>query len=151
MPLCKQYLVAASRSYTCAQGGLDTVQLACALPNGSYCVCMTVSAYCECFSAVCTCVRACVGRWCVMWVYANCMHVHACCVRMFGMFACCGIVCTCASFTCVTLPSSDRREQYVKLEWQLDILPMLDNFFLTRNTCFCAWHLYILCSKSLYE
>ena len=28
VPLCKLHLVAASRSYTCAQGGLDTVQLA---------------------------------------------------------------------------------------------------------------------------
>ena len=28
VPLCKLHLVAASRSYTCAQGGLDTVQIA---------------------------------------------------------------------------------------------------------------------------
>ena len=28
LPLCYLHLVAASRSYTCAQGGLDTVQLA---------------------------------------------------------------------------------------------------------------------------
>ena len=28
LPLCKLHLVAASRSYTCAQDGLDTVQLA---------------------------------------------------------------------------------------------------------------------------
>ena len=28
VPLCKLHLVAASRSYTCAQDGLDTVQLA---------------------------------------------------------------------------------------------------------------------------